>query len=118
MQAFALGVALQRGKARAQHGDPHERALAEANFLRPSTLAAWSAASRATKAASMSGGCERHGLLRQFAVVMHQLGHRLVHQAAQRLDGVDGAGPVMFGFVDADQRTQGGQRITGIASAA
>src|SRR5699024_5072580 len=38
-----------------------------------------------------------------FAMVMHQLWHWLVHQLAQALDGRNGLGPFVAGFVNADQ---------------
>ncbi|CFP58214.1 Uncharacterised protein [Bordetella pertussis] len=65
------------------------------------------------------GGVEIHRLgrqrgLRLLAVVVHDLRHGLVDQPVQGLDRLDGARPVVLGFVDTDQRTQRGQRIAGV----
>lgn len=49
------------------------------------------------------GGLGGQGGLRLLAVVMHDLRHRLVDQALQRLDGFNRARPIVFGFKDADQ---------------
>lgn len=60
------------------------------------------------------GRLGRQRPLRLFAVVVHQLRDRLIDQTMQGAHGLDGARPIVFGFVDTDQRTQGRQGIARI----